>query len=329
MNGIARQRETKGLKGIAMSELRFDGKVALVTGAGRGIGRTHAMALAKRGAKVVVVDPGVSLDGSGASNAPAQEVADEIKAAGGDAVACFEKVNDVAGAARMVELALDKYGRLDILLNNAGISKPELFDVQTLDEFRLLNEVHYLGTVYVTKAAWPHLTKVKGRLVNTVSEGPLGIHERGTGYGGAKGGVIALTLTLAAEFKFHGVAVNGFAPRISTRLSSPEQLAHVFGAPVEMFQKNAKMYPPELSSPAAIYLAHETCPLNGVFLVAGGGQVMRMAIMENAGLVAQDVSVENIAANIDKIIDMSGAVHFGVGGTPKIEELRAVSAGRG
>jgi NAD(P)-dependent dehydrogenase (short-subunit alcohol dehydrogenase family) len=304
-----------------MSELRFDGKVAIITGAGRGVGRTHAIEMAKRGAKIVVVDPGVALDGSGSSAAPAQEVVDEIKAAGGEAVASFEKVNDVAGAARMVELALDSFGKLDVLINNAGTSMPELFDIQTLDQFRMLNEVHYLGTVYVTKAAWPHLVKAgNGRLVNTISEGPLGIHERGTGYGGAKAGVIGLTLTLAAEAKFHGVAVNGFAPRISTRLSAPEVLAHVYDRPVELFQQNMAAYPVELSSPAALYLAHDSCKLNGVLLAAGGGVVMRMSIMENSGFSSEDMSMENIAANVDTIIDMSNTVQFGIGATPLMPE---------
>jgi NAD(P)-dependent dehydrogenase (short-subunit alcohol dehydrogenase family) len=304
-----------------MSELRFDGKVALITGAGRGVGRTHAIELAKRGARVVIVDPGVALDGSGASAAPAEEVMNEIKAFGGEAVASFEKVNDVAGAGRMVELALDSFGGLDILINNAGTSVPELFDIQTLDQFRMLNEVHYLGTVYVTKAAWPHLCKARnGRLVNTISEGPLGIHERGTGYGGAKAGVIGLTLTLAAEAKFHGVGVNGFAPRIATRLSAPDVLAHVYDRPAEVFAKNMAAYPPELSSPAALYLAHESCKLNGVLLAAGGGLVLRMAIMENAGFHSDDMTLESIAANIDQVLDMSSAAHFGIGATPHLPE---------
>jgi NAD(P)-dependent dehydrogenase (short-subunit alcohol dehydrogenase family) len=304
-----------------MNELRFDGKVAIITGGGRGIGRTHAIELAKRGAKVVVVDPGVALDGSGASAGPAEEVVSEIKALGGEAVASLEKVNDVAGAARMVELALDSFGGLDILINNAGTSMPELFEIQTLDQFRMLNEVHYLGTVYVTKAAWPHLCKARnGRLVNTISEGPLGIHERGTGYGGAKAGVIGLTLTLAAEAKFHGVCVNGFAPRIATRLSAPDVLAHVYGRPAELFEKNMATYPPELSSPAALFLAHESCKLNGVLLASGGGQVLRMSIMENAGFKTGDMTMESIAANIDQILDMSSATQFGIGATPYLPE---------
>jgi len=304
-----------------MSELRFDGKVAIITGAGRGIGRVHAIEMAKRGARVVIVDPGVALDGTGASAAPAEEVVNEIKALGGEAVASFEKVNDVAGAARMVELALDSFGGLDILINNAGTSVPELFDIQTLDQFRMLNEVHYLGTVYVTKAAWPHLCKAEnGRLVNTISEGPLGIHERGTGYGGAKAGVIGLTLTLAAEAKFYGVGVNGFAPRIATRLSAPEVMAYVHDRPAELFEKNMAMFPSELASPAALYLAHESCKLNGALLAAGGGLVLRMSIMENAGYKSDDMTMEGIAANIDQILDMSSAHEFGIGANPFLPE---------
>jgi NAD(P)-dependent dehydrogenase (short-subunit alcohol dehydrogenase family) len=242
-------------------------------------------------------------------------VVNEIKAAGGEAVASFDKVNDRAGAARMVELALDTYGRLDILLNNAGNSIPELFEVQTLEQFEILNEVHYLGTVYVTKAAWPHLVKAgNGRLVNTISEGPTGMHEKGTGYGGAKAGVIGLTLSLAAETQYHGVGVNGFAPRISTRLSAPEVLAHVYNRTPESFAANVAMYPSELSSPAAIYLAHESCKLSGALLVSGGGQVMRMAIMENEGFRSDEMTVENIAANIGQIVDMKDCIHVGVGG---------------
>jgi NAD(P)-dependent dehydrogenase (short-subunit alcohol dehydrogenase family) len=305
-----------------MSELRFNGKVAVITGAGRGIGRVHAIEMAKRGAKIVVVDPGVALDGSGSSAAPAQEVVNEIKAFGGEAAASFEKVNDVAGTKRIVELALDTFGRLDILINNAGISSPELFDVQTLDQFRILNEVHYLGTVYVTKAAWPHLVKAgKGRVVNTVSEGPLGLHETNTGYGGAKAGVIGLTLTLAAEAKIYGVAVNGFAPRIATRMSSPEELSRVYSRPVEAFAKNMAMYPPELASPVALYLAHESCKLNGVMLASGGGWVARMSIMENSGYKADNISMESIAANIDQIIDMSTAANVGIGKTPSMPDV--------
>jgi NAD(P)-dependent dehydrogenase (short-subunit alcohol dehydrogenase family) len=311
-----------------MEELRFDGKVAIITGAGRGVGRTHALALASRGAKVVVADRGVALDGSGGSNSPATEVVNEIKAAGGEAVACFESVAEEKGAAAIVATALDTYGRLDVLVNNAGINGPELFERHTAEEFRRMCDVHYLGTVYVTMAAWPHLKKAKhGRIVHTVSEGPLGIHEKMTAYGGAKGGVIAFTLTLATEGLRHGIAVNGFAPRIATRMSSPEVLSHVYERPPEAFAANMARFAPELATPAVVYLSHESCTLNGVILVCGGGQVIRMAVMENQGLSSDALTPEKIAANIDKVVDMSTAVNVGVGAGGKATMPGAKVAG--
>jgi NAD(P)-dependent dehydrogenase (short-subunit alcohol dehydrogenase family) len=191
-------------------------------------------------------------------------------------------------------------------------------------------EVHYLGTVYVTRAAWPHLMKARrGRIVNTCSEGPLGIHEKMTSYGGAKGGVIGFTLALAAEGTKYGIAVNGFSPRIATRLSAPEVMAKVYDRPKEQFEKSMAAFPPELASPAAVYLAHESCPLNGVVLVSGGGQVLRMAIMQNQGITSDAMSVETIAANVDKIIDMSDArnIGVGVGGAAMLPEAKLAGGG--
>jgi NAD(P)-dependent dehydrogenase (short-subunit alcohol dehydrogenase family) len=315
-----------------MKELRFDGRVALVTGAGRGVGRAHALSLASRGAKVVVADPGVALDGSGSSKGPAHEVVAEIKAAGGEAVACFASVADEKGAAAMVQLALDTYGRLDVLINNAGINGPELFEQHSNEDFRRMCDVLYLGTVYVTKAAWSHFMTVRrGRIVNTCSEGPLGIHEKMTAYGGAKGGVIALTLALAAEGPKYGISVNGFSPRVSTRMSSPEVLSRVYDRPVEDFGSMLSTFPPELASPAAVYLAHDSCPLNGVILVCGGGQILRMAVMLNQGVTSEAMSLETIAANVDKIIDMSGAVNVGVGagGTAVLPETKLAGGRQG
>lgn len=298
-----------------MSELRFDDRCAIVTGGGRGVGRIHALALAARGARVVVADLGAELDGGGSSSDPADQVVREIRTAGGEAVACYGSVADESDAAAIVRTALDAFGRLDVLVNNAGISSPELFEDQTLEQIRRLVMVHYLGTVYVTKAAWPHLSAAGyGRIVNTCSEGPLGIHEMMTGYGGAKGGVLGFTLGLAAEAAKYGIAVNGFSPRIATRMSSPDVLAHVYGQPAEMFATTMQAFPPELASPAAVYLAHESCQLNGVVLVCGGGDVLRMAVMENQGVHLDAISAEVIAQNIDAVIDMSDARVFGVGG---------------
>jgi NAD(P)-dependent dehydrogenase (short-subunit alcohol dehydrogenase family) len=191
-------------------------------------------------------------------------------------------------------------------------------------------EVHYLGAVYVTRAAWPHFMKARGgRIVNTVSEGPLGIHEKMTSYGGAKGGVMGFTLALAAEGAKYGIAVNGFSPRIATRLSAPEVLAKVYDRPKEQFEKSMAAFPPELASPGAVYLAHESCPLNGVVLVCGGGQVLRMAIMQNQGITSDAMSIEIIAANVGKVIDMSDAQNVGVGVGGAAVLPRVSLAGRG
>jgi NAD(P)-dependent dehydrogenase (short-subunit alcohol dehydrogenase family) len=310
-----------------MSELRFDGRSAIVTGGGRGVGRAHALSLASRGARVVVADLGGAVDGGGGSSEPADEVVKEIQSTGGEAVACYASVADEAGAASIVQTALDAFGRLDIVINNAGISTPELFENQTLAQIRRLVEVHYLGTVYVTKAAWPHLVAAHhGRIVNTCSEGSLGIHEMMTGYGGAKGGVLGFTLGLAAEATKYDIGVNGFSPRIATRMSAPDVLAHVYGQPAERFEGSMNAFPPEVASPAAVYLAHESCPLNGVVLVCGGGDVIRMAVMENQGVRLESVTPETIAANIDAAIDMTGAKVFGVGGE-SMQRRHAETAG--
>jgi NAD(P)-dependent dehydrogenase (short-subunit alcohol dehydrogenase family) len=297
-----------------MTELRFDGKVVLITGAGRGVGRSHALALASRGARVVVVDPGVAVDGSGGSEGPAAEVVNEIRAAGGEAVACCESVTDEKGVDKMIQAALDNFGRLDVAINNAGINGPELFENHTAEQFRRMAEVNYIGTVLVAHAAWNHFMKNGGgRIVNTASEGPLGIHAMMTAYGGAKGGVIGFTLALAAEAPKYGIAVNGFSPRIATRMSSPEVMSHVYGRPPESFAKLGQIFPPELASPAMIYLAHESCPLNGALLCCGGGQVLRMAMLQNQGHTSENLTAEEIAANVDKIMDMSAATNVGVG----------------
>jgi NAD(P)-dependent dehydrogenase (short-subunit alcohol dehydrogenase family) len=297
-----------------MAKLRFDGKVVLVTGAGRGAGRSHALSLAARGAKVVVADLGAAMDGSGHADGPADAVVNEIKIAGGEAVACYESVAEEKGAALMIQTALDSFGRLDAVINNAGIAAPQLFENHAVDDFQRMLDVHYLGTVFVSRAAWLHFTKNGGgRIVNTISEGAMGILDMQTAYGGAKGGVIGLTLALAAEGKKHGICANGFAPRVASRMSSPEVLSHVNQRPPETFSKVSAMFPPELCSPGAVYLAHESCPLNGVMLVCGGGQVMRVAFMQNSGFKSSTLTVEDIAENLDKIVDMSAAANIGVG----------------
>ena len=170
-----------------MELLRFDGRTAIVTGAGRGVGRAHARLLAARGAQVVVADLGGQLDGTESSSEPAAQVVKEIETTGGIAVSCSASVATEEGADAIVRTALDTFGRVDIIVNNAGISQPDWFDDLTMDRFRRMIDVHYFGTVNVTRAAWPHLrSNGYGRIVNTCSEAAFGMVPKNTSYGGAK-----------------------------------------------------------------------------------------------------------------------------------------------
>jgi NAD(P)-dependent dehydrogenase (short-subunit alcohol dehydrogenase family) len=292
-----------------MKELRFDGRSAIVTGAGRGVGRCHALLLASRGARVVVADFGGDLEGKGGSSrGPADDVVAEIKAAGGEAVACCASVADPKGAASIVEAAMDSFGRIDIVINNAGISDPNFFEDVALDMFQRMLDVHLLGGIYVLKAAYPLMKKSGyGRIVNTCSEGPLGIHMTNTSYGSAKAGMFGLTRTLAAESSRYGILVNGFAPRAFTRLGSIEAVAKSFGIPEDAVRQSGSItkMAPELASPAAVYLAHESCKLNGEILVAGGGQVLRLVFVETTGITQPGLTLEHVAEKIDQILDMA------------------------
>jgi NAD(P)-dependent dehydrogenase (short-subunit alcohol dehydrogenase family) len=292
-----------------MADLRFDGRVALVTGAGRGVGRSHALLLASRGARVVVADLGGTLEGlGGTSHGPADEVVAEIKAAGGEAIANYGSVADAKAATSMVEAAMDTYGRIDVVINNAGISTLEWFDDIDLDEFRRMIDVHYMGTIHVTKAAWEHMKRARyGRVINTCSEGMLGFHPYVTSYGGAKGGIFGFTRTLAAEAPRHAIQVNGIAPRANTRLGNEESVMKTFGMPREMVAGVMNAMLPELVAPVAAFLAHESCTLNGEVLVAGGGQVQRMLVQLTPGIQSGDLTPEHVAENLDAIMAATGA----------------------
>jgi NAD(P)-dependent dehydrogenase (short-subunit alcohol dehydrogenase family) len=292
-----------------MNELRFDGRSAIVTGAGRGVGRCHALLLASRGARVVVADLGGTLEGGGSSSEPAQAVVTEIEAAGGEAVACHASVADEAGAASIVQAALDAFGRVDVVINNAGIAAPDRFEDDTLDRFRQMVEVHYLGSVYVAAAAWPHMMEAGyGRIVNTTSEAVLGFVPKSSSYAGGKGAVLGFTRALALEAPEHGIRVNAVMPRAQTRLSAPAVMAKTYDVPESTFDDGSmNMFAPELVSPGALYLAHESCDLNGEVLISGGGQVMRMAFVCNEGIASDQMTPELIASNLATIMDLSNA----------------------
>jgi hypothetical protein len=310
-----------------MDELRFDGRAAVVTGAGRGVGRAHALLLASRGAKVVVADLGASLEGDGSDAGPANEVVAEIEAAGGEAVACHASVADEAGAASIVQSSIDAFGRIDVVVNNAGIADPDWFEDISADRFRRMIDVHYLGSIFVAQAAWGHMTKAGyGRIVNTCSEAAFGLVPKAAPYGGAKGGVLSLTRALALEGGRLGIRVNAVAPRAQTRLSGPAVMAKTYDVSEELFADGALMaqFKPELVSPAMAFLAHETCELSGEILISGGGQVMRLALLVSAGITFDDMTPELVAQNLDQLMDMTGANELKV----ETQAGEAVSAAR-
>jgi NAD(P)-dependent dehydrogenase (short-subunit alcohol dehydrogenase family) len=293
-----------------MTELRFDSQVVLVTGAGRGLGRSHARALAARGARVVVADLGVEADGSGSSRAPADTVVREITNDGGEAIACYGSVADEQSANAIVATAIDSYGRIDAVVNNAGIGLGGLFAETEPATFRTLVDVHYYGTLYVTRATWPHFVRAGyGRVVNTVSEVMLGGMAGVVPYGSAKGAVFALTRGLAVEAAAHGIRVNAIAPRAYTRMSAPQSDQMAANTPLQdgTPDKFAGAMAPEQCASAAVYLAHRSCSLNGELLTVGLGGISRVAVVQSQGIWRESLTAEDISNNLDAIVDLHAA----------------------
>lgn len=282
-----------------MSE--FEGKVAIVTGAGGGLGRCHALAFAERGAKVVVNDLGGSVDGSGAGDA-ADAVVAEIKAAGGEAIANKASVADRAGAKSIVDDAVKAYGTVDILVNNAGILRDKSFKKMSLDDFDLVMQVHMMGTAYVTHAAWPIMyEKNYGRIVCTSSTSGIYGNFGQANYGAAKMGMLGLMNVLAIEGVSHNVKVNCLAPGAATRM-----IGAIPGRDISTEEMQTKMSP-ALVTPAVLFMCTEDAP-TGKVIQASGGRFNIASIFSNEGMnFGLDASLENILDNRDQVLDMSAA----------------------
>lgn len=275
----------------------FQGKVAVVTGAGGGLGRCHALELAKRGARVVVNDLGGSMDGTGGSSEAAVGVVDEIKAAGGEAIANGGSVSDPQGAKSMVEDAMEAWGRVDILINNAGILRDKSFTKITVEDFQAVLDVHLMGAMYCTKEVWPIMREQNfGRIIMTTSPSGLYGNFGQTNYGAAKMALVGFMNTLKIEGAKNNIHTNAVAPVAATRMT--ESL---------MPEEALKRLGPELVTPAVIFLCSEDAP-NGVILQAAGGRYSVACVVENEGIdLGADATVEDIADNYDAIVDLSGA----------------------
>jgi NAD(P)-dependent dehydrogenase (short-subunit alcohol dehydrogenase family) len=271
--------------------------VAIVTGAGGGLGRQHALLLASRGALVVVNDLGGAVDGTGADVGAAQLVVDEIVAAGGEAVADGNSVATPEGGAAIVQTAIDAWGRIDIIVNNAGILRDKSFGNMTPELVDPVIDVHLRGAFHVTQPAWQHLRERNyGRIISTSSSSGLFGNFGQTNYGAAKMGLVGFTRVLAVEGAKYGIQANAVAPLAMTRMT--ESLLGPIG------EKLA----PEYVSPLVAYLAHESCSVSGRVFSAGGGRIAEVFLGETQGYQSPDLTPELVAEHWDAITDRDGYV---------------------
>ena len=276
--------------------IRFDNQVAIVTGAGGGLGRQHALELGRRGARVVVNDLGGSVDGSGGSVTAAEKVAEEIGAAGGEAMANGASVTDFDAVQSMIEATLSRWGRIDILVNNAGILRDKTFAKMDLSNWHSVMDVHLTGSVNCTKCAWPAMVQQNyGRVVMTTSVSGLFGNFGQSNYGAAKLGIVGLMNTLRFEGAKYNIKVNAIAPVAATRMT----------VDLPGFEDSEQRLAPELVTPAVIFLCSEQAP-NGRIIQAAGGRFYSADIRENPRIdLGLKATAEDVAANIDRILDMT------------------------
>jgi len=300
-----------------MADIRFDGKVAIVTGAGGGLGRAHALELAKRGAKVVVNDLGGSMDGSGGHSEASLKVVEEIRSAGGEAMANGSSVTDDAGVAKMVKDTMDAWGRIDILVANAGILRDKTFAKMELPDFQVVLDVHLIGTVKPAKAVWEIMrTQNYGRIVVTTSSSGLYGNFGQSNYGAAKLGLIGFMNTLKLEGQKNNIHVNAIAPVAATRMT--ENLM----PPAVLEQLK-----PEFVTPGVVFLCSDEAP-TGHVLTAGGGAFALARIVETEGVyLGHEASVESVRDSWAKITDAAGQQAYFAGGEQTQKFFRKIQGG--
>jgi NAD(P)-dependent dehydrogenase (short-subunit alcohol dehydrogenase family) len=299
--------------------LDFSGRVAIVTGAGGGLGRQHALALAARGAKVVVNDLGGAVDGSGGSASAAQKVVDEIRAAGGEALANGASVTDFPAVQGMVKQAVDAWGRVDVLVSNAGILRDKSFGKMELEDFRLVLDVHLMGAVHCCKALWPVMTAQKyGRIVLTTSSSGLYGNFGQANYGAAKMALVGLMQTLAIEGMKNDIRVNCLAPTAATRMTEalfPPDMLQAFG--------------PEAVVPAMLVLAAEDAPTRTV-LCAGAGafEAAHVTLTQGAFVGVGPDAPERLQQSLAAVRGRSGEVVPASGADQGANEMRLARRAR-
>ncbi len=281
---------------MSSDTLGYDGKVVIITGAGGGLGRQHALLLASRGALVVINDLGGSIDGSGSDKGAAEHVVDEIKAAGGEAVADTNSVATPEGGAAIVQTAIDAFGKVDVVINNAGILRDKSFHNMTPELLDPVLDVHLKGAFYVTQPAWVVMREQGcGRIVSTSSAAGVFGNFGQTNYGAAKMGLVGFTRVLAAEGAKYNIKANAIAPLALTRMTE-NLMGGAFGDKLA----------PGLVSPLVAYLAHEDCPVNGQLFSVGGGRVAHVFIAETQGYFKEDLALEDVRDNWATITDRDG-----------------------
>ncbi len=281
-------------------EILLHGRVAVITGAGRGIGRAHALLLARLGAALIVNDRGGGVEpGSQGSPAPADEVVGEVRAAGGRAVASYDDISTPAGARAAVEAAIDHFGRVDCVINNAGTSVHKPFEAVTPDELDAMLRVHIGGHFHVTQAAWPHFARQDyGRVVMTTSGSGLFGSSHNHHYAAAKGGIVGLTRSLAVDGEKLGIRVNAIAPIAATRLIDNVENQRLKTALRDHVR-------PDQIAPLVAWLASELCDINGQILEVGGGMISRIFIAESRGYFDPSHGPADVAANRDAWMDIA------------------------